>query len=141
EQLASQSIVDQLSVTARDRIQEALQLAVEQDPDSETAAALRTAAERLGLDLVEGYATGVEDNTTIAEDASRGLAEDGIIAPLQETLETGSPSQWMFRFGLDVVQGLLDGLNAMFAPLQTQTNGIVELFRMMADRTMEEVNR
>lgn len=140
DQLLSQSVLDRLSVTARDRIQDALRTAIAEDPDSETTAVLRTAAERLGLDVAEGYATGIEDNTATAEDATRTFAQDGIQTPLQQELETGSPSQWMFRFGFDVVQGLIDGLNAMLAPLQTQTNLIFTAFQQLRDQSLQAVN-
>ena len=67
----------------------------------------------LGVDLVQGLINGLGSMLGSLQSAAGNIAENGIKGVWNNTLGRLSPSRWAHDFGIDVVQGAINGLTSM----------------------------
>jgi TP901 family phage tail tape measure protein len=95
--------------------------------------------EDLGLTVVDGMVVGIKDSADKLKDTVRqDLVQDGIITPLQEELESESPSQVSFREGENLIEGFRLGMLAGLPTLSdafSVLNDLVLRLQIQTQRT------
>ena len=64
-----------------------------------------------GYNVADGLKDGMEEKQGAVENVSKNLADKGIVNPLQNTLQTHSPSKVTEEIGRNVDEGLVSGIN------------------------------
>lgn len=87
---------------------------------------IQVQAIKLGIALVQGFASGIRSGASSVITAAQGIATSAIGAA-KERLGIQSPSKVFFAIGKDTAQGFIDGLAAMKASAQSAMAGLLDV--------------
>ena len=99
--------------------------------------------DEIGAMIPEGMAGGIDDNAHKVEDATTGMAEDGIHAA-NTALGINSPSRVFKEIGSNVVEGLVLGISSgagkVISAVQNMLNGVVQSSQQMFSQLTSNYN-